>query len=140
MNIHIGKSIFRSDTGTLRVIWACLLRQISELQDKVTAAETESAELKNKVDDMEYESSKAAEKLDRLERLLAEKTQKLQYYTDTGATVTIEGGKAVTGLTRARVSGWTGGCEWVYEYVCDLMHVECVCVCVCVAWLVCVSV
>ena len=112
------------------------MRQISELQDKVTAAETESAELKNKVDDMEYESSKAAEKLDRLERLLAEKTQKLQYYTDTGATVTIEGGKAVTGLTRARVSGWTGGCEWVCKYVCDLVHVESVCV----AWLLCVSI
>ena len=98
----------------------------------MTAAETESAELKNKVDDMEYESSKAAEKLDRLERLLAEKTQKLQYYTDTGATVTIEGGKAVTGLTRARVSGWTDGCVSMYVTLCTWR--------VCVAWLVCVSV
>ncbi|KAL8597186.1 hypothetical protein ACOMHN_022233 [Nucella lapillus] len=77
--------------------------KISELQDKVTAAETESAELKNKVDDMEYEAEKAAEKAERLDRLLAEKSQKLQYYTDTGATVTIEGGKTVTGLTRARL-------------------------------------
>lgn len=77
--------------------------QISELQDKVTAAETLSAELKNKVDDMEYEADKSEQKIDRLERLLAEKNQKLQYYTDTGATVTLEGGKAVTGLPRARL-------------------------------------
>ncbi|KAK7088171.1 E3 ubiquitin-protein ligase Bre1-like isoform X2 [Littorina saxatilis] len=77
--------------------------KISELQDKVTAAETESAELKNKVDDMDYEANKAAEKIDRLERLLTEKSQKLQYYTETGTTVTIEGGKSVTGLTRAKL-------------------------------------
>ena len=77
--------------------------QISELQDKVTAAETESAELKNKVDDMEYNVEKAGEKIDRLERVLTEKSQKLQYYTDTGSTVKIEGGKAVTGLSRAKV-------------------------------------
>ena len=90
----------------------------------MTAAETESAELKNKVDDMEYEANKAAEKLDRLDRLLEEKTQKLQYYTDTGATVTIDGGKAGPGLTRARVG-----------LVCLSL---CVCVCVCVCVFVCV--
>ena len=82
--------------------------QISELQDKVTAAETESAELRHKLEDVEYEVDRAAEKADRLERMLEEKTQKLLYYTDTGSTVRIEGGKATTGLTRARVSGFHG--------------------------------
>jgi chromosome segregation ATPase len=69
----------------------------------VTAAETESAELRNKMEDIEYEAEKASEKIDRLERILEEKTHKLQYYTSTGATVHIEGGKNVTGLTRAKV-------------------------------------
>ena len=79
----------------------------------MTAAETESAELKNKMDDIEYEANKAAEKLDRLDRLLTEKTQKLQYYTETGASIKIEGGKSVTGLTRAKVLCvfWTFGLE-----------------------------
>ncbi|PVD32731.1 hypothetical protein C0Q70_08176 [Pomacea canaliculata] len=76
---------------------------ISELQDKVTVAETESAELKNKVEDMEYEAEKAEQKIDRLERTLTETNNKLQYYTDTGATITLEGGKTVGGLSRARL-------------------------------------
>lgn len=53
---------------------------------------------------MDYEAEKAGQKIDRLERQLTETTQKLQYYTDTGATVTLEGGKTIGGLSRARVS------------------------------------
>lgn len=72
----------------------------------MTVAETESAELKNKVEDMEYEAEKAEQKIDRLERTLTETNNKLQYYTDTGATITLEGGKTVGGLSRARVSSY----------------------------------
>jgi chromosome segregation ATPase len=54
------------------IIW-----QVTEYQDKLTAAETEIAELKNKMDDLEYNFEKADERAARLDRHLAEALQKL---------------------------------------------------------------
>ncbi|KAK6192014.1 hypothetical protein SNE40_003570 [Patella caerulea] len=68
---------------------------ISEMQDKVTASETEIAEIKNKVDDLEYEYEKADQRAEKLDRHLADAIQKLTYYEETG--VTVEGVKIGAG-------------------------------------------
>ncbi|ESO82419.1 hypothetical protein LOTGIDRAFT_237018, partial [Lottia gigantea] len=69
--------------------------KISEMQDKITASETEIAEFKNKVDDLEYEYEKAGQRAEKLDRHLADALQKLTYYEETG--VTVEGVKVGAG-------------------------------------------
>ena len=82
------------------IIW-----QVTEYQDKLTAAETEIAELKNKMDDLEYNFEKADERAARLDRHLAEALQKLQSYEDTGV-IQEEGGRKITGVSKKKVKNY----------------------------------
>lgn len=54
--------------------------KVSELQDSVTAKETETAELKNQIDDLQYELDKVRNRNDKLETHLAEAVEKLKAY------------------------------------------------------------
>ncbi|BFZ18235.1 hypothetical protein BsWGS_21274 [Bradybaena similaris] len=76
---------------------------ISELQDKLTASETEIAELKNKLDDLEYVYEKSEYKNDSLERRLAEVTERLQFYQETTGNMPISGLKNLSGLPTGRL-------------------------------------
>ena len=78
--------------------------QISELQDKLTASETEIAELKNKIDDLEYMYEKSEHKNDSLERRVAEVSERLQFYQETTGNMPISGLKNVPGVPTGRVS------------------------------------
>lgn len=53
---------------------------MSELQDSVTAKETEIAELKNQIDDLQYELEKVRLRNDKLENHFAEAIEKLKQY------------------------------------------------------------
>lgn len=53
---------------------------MTELQDSVTAKETEIAELKNQIDDLQYELDKVRNRNDKLETHLAEAIEKLKTY------------------------------------------------------------
>ncbi|KAL5017336.1 hypothetical protein ScPMuIL_006925 [Solemya velum] len=74
--------------------------KVTELQDKVTASETEIAELRNKVDDLQYDFEKADQKASKLDRNLAEALQKLRGYEETSV-IQVEG-KSITGLSKVR--------------------------------------
>lgn len=52
--------------------------QLKELQEQVTAKETEAAELQNRVDDLEYELQKRQHRADSLENHLAEALEKMK--------------------------------------------------------------
>lgn len=78
--------------------------QISELQDKLTASETEIAELKNKLDDLDYMYDKSECKKDSLERQLAEVSEKLQFYQETTGNMPLSGLKNLPGVPTGRVS------------------------------------
>lgn len=52
--------------------------KVTELQDSVTAKETEIAELKNQIDDLQYELEKVRNRNDKLETHLAEAVEKLK--------------------------------------------------------------
>ncbi|CAG9773524.1 unnamed protein product [Ceutorhynchus assimilis] len=54
--------------------------KVAELQDSVTAKETETAELKNQVDDLQYELEKVRNRNDKLETHLAEAVEKIKAY------------------------------------------------------------
>ncbi|KAL3268410.1 hypothetical protein HHI36_007525 [Cryptolaemus montrouzieri] len=54
--------------------------KVTELQDSVTAKETEIAELKNQIDDLQYEFDKVRNRNDKLETHLAEAIEKLKTY------------------------------------------------------------
>lgn len=54
--------------------------KVTELQDSVTAKETETAELKNQIDDLQYELEKVRNRNDKLETHLAEAVEKLKAY------------------------------------------------------------
>lgn len=54
--------------------------KVTELQDSVTARETEIAELKNQIDDLQYELEKVRNRNDKLETHLAEAVEKLKAY------------------------------------------------------------
>lgn len=54
--------------------------KMSELQDSVTAKDTEIAELKNQIDDLQYELGKVRNRNDKLENHLAEAIEKLKAY------------------------------------------------------------
>lgn len=54
--------------------------KVAELQDSVTAKETETAELKNQIDDLQYELDKVRNRNDKLETHLAEAVEKLKAY------------------------------------------------------------
>ncbi|KAG5879910.1 hypothetical protein JTB14_018452 [Gonioctena quinquepunctata] len=54
--------------------------KVSELQDSLTAKETENAELKNQIDDLQYELEKVRNRNDKLETHLAEAVEKLKAY------------------------------------------------------------
>ncbi|KAK9890641.1 hypothetical protein WA026_012001 [Henosepilachna vigintioctopunctata] len=54
--------------------------KVTELQDSVTARETEIAELKNQIDDLQYEFDKVRNRNDKLETHLAEAIEKLKTY------------------------------------------------------------
>nr|CAI5868352.1 unnamed protein product [Callosobruchus analis] len=54
--------------------------KLAELQDSVTARETETAELKNQIDDLQYELEKIRNRNDKLETHLAEAVEKLKAY------------------------------------------------------------
>ncbi|CAH0554919.1 unnamed protein product [Brassicogethes aeneus] len=54
--------------------------KVAELQDSVTAKETETAELKNQIDDLQYELDKVRIRNDKLETHLAEAVEKLKTY------------------------------------------------------------
>ncbi|XP_023024134.2 E3 ubiquitin-protein ligase Bre1 [Leptinotarsa decemlineata] len=54
--------------------------KVSELQDSLTAKETENAELKNQIDDLQYELEKVRNRNDKLETHLAEAVEKLRAY------------------------------------------------------------
>ncbi|XP_059165912.1 E3 ubiquitin-protein ligase Bre1-like isoform X2 [Physella acuta] len=76
---------------------------ISELQDKLTASETEIAEVKNKLDDLEYMYEKSEYKTDSLERRLAEVTEKLQFYQETTGNMPLSGLKNLPGVPTGRL-------------------------------------
>ncbi|GAB0096884.1 E3 ubiquitin protein ligase [Sergentomyia squamirostris] len=54
--------------------------KMSELQDTLTAKETEAAELRNQIDDLQYELEKVRCRNDKLENHLAEAIEKLKTY------------------------------------------------------------
>lgn len=54
--------------------------KVAELQDSVTAKETEIAELKNQIDDLQYELEKVRNRNDKLETHLAEAVEKIKTY------------------------------------------------------------
>ncbi|XP_060529373.1 E3 ubiquitin-protein ligase Bre1 isoform X2 [Cylas formicarius] len=54
--------------------------KVAELQDSVTAKETETAELKNQIDDLQYELEKVRNRNDKLETHLAEAVEKIKAY------------------------------------------------------------
>lgn len=54
--------------------------KLAELQDALTAKETEIAELKNQIDDQQYELEKVRSRNDKLENHLAEAIEKLKTY------------------------------------------------------------
>lgn len=54
--------------------------KVAELQDSLTAKETEIAELKNQIDDLQYELEKVRSRNDKLETHLAEAIEKLKTY------------------------------------------------------------
>ncbi|XP_066247846.1 E3 ubiquitin-protein ligase Bre1 isoform X1 [Euwallacea similis] len=54
--------------------------KVAELQDSVTAKETEIAELKNQIDDLQYELEKVRYRNDKLETHLAEAIEKIKAY------------------------------------------------------------
>ena len=84
----------------------CNFYQVAELQDKLTAAETEIAELKNKMEDLEYYHGSANEKVDKLDRHLNDALQKLKSFEDT--TVVHDGsGKGVTGVAKSKVMNYS---------------------------------
>ena len=76
---------------------------MAELQDKLTAAETEIAELNNKMDDNEYNLDKAKNQVDKLDRHLAEAMQKLRSYEDTTIIQVDGSGKGITGVAKSKV-------------------------------------
>ncbi|XP_052802588.1 E3 ubiquitin-protein ligase BRE1B-like isoform X2 [Mya arenaria] len=73
--------------------------KVAELQDKLTAAETEIAELKNKVEDAEYNYQVSSARAEKLDRYLSDALQKLQNYEDKNV-IQLEGGKSVTGVSK----------------------------------------
>ncbi|GFS28011.1 E3 ubiquitin-protein ligase Bre1 [Elysia marginata] len=77
--------------------------RISELQDKLTASETEIAELKNKKDDLEYMYEKSEHKNDSLERRMTEVSERLQFYQETTGNMPIAGLKNVPGVPTGRL-------------------------------------
>lgn len=54
--------------------------KVAELQDSLTAKETEIAELKNQIDDLQYELEKVRYRNDKLETHLAEAVEKIKAY------------------------------------------------------------
>ena len=52
--------------------------QLKEMQEQLTAKETEAAELQNRVDDFEYELQKRRQRADSLENHLAEALEKIK--------------------------------------------------------------
>jgi len=72
--------------------------KLSELQDNLTASETEIAELKNKVDDLEYVYVKSQHKCDSYERKLQEHAEKLQFYQESTGNMPISSLKNVPGV------------------------------------------
>ncbi|XP_055687743.1 E3 ubiquitin-protein ligase Bre1 [Lutzomyia longipalpis] len=68
--------------------------KMSELQDTLTAKETEAAELRNQIDDLQYELEKVRCRNDKLENHLAEAIEKLKTYHqmhgDATKTVTVK--------------------------------------------------
>lgn len=77
--------------------------RISELQDKLTASETEIAELKNKKDDLEYMYEKSEHKNDSLERRMTEVSERLQFYQETTGNMPISGLKNLPGVPTGRL-------------------------------------
>lgn len=67
------------NTGLHEKYHTCNLK-MAELQDSVTAKETEIAELKNQIDDLQYELEKVRNRNDKLENHLAEAIEKLKTY------------------------------------------------------------
>ncbi|CAG9834793.1 unnamed protein product [Diabrotica balteata] len=65
---------------TLHEKYHTLSLKVSELQDTVTAKETENAEFKNQIDDLQYELEKVRNRNDKLETHLAEAVEKLKAY------------------------------------------------------------
>ncbi|WAR01537.1 BRE1B-like protein [Mya arenaria] len=76
--------------------------KVAELQDKLTAAETEIAELKNKVEDAEYNYQVSSARAEKLDRYLSDALQKLQNYEDKNV-IQLEGGKSVTGVSKNKL-------------------------------------
>ena len=75
---------------------------MSELQDKVTAAETEIAELRNKVDDLEYDYDKSDQRARKLDKRLADCLQKLRSFEEDP--VVHEGGRTISGVSKNKVN------------------------------------
>lgn len=67
------------NTGLHEKYHTCNLK-MAELQDSVTAKDTEIAELKNQIDDLQYELEKVRNRNDKLENHLAEAIEKLKTY------------------------------------------------------------
>ncbi|CAG9863785.1 unnamed protein product [Phyllotreta striolata] len=65
---------------TLHEKYHTLSLKVTELQDSVTARDTENAELKNQIDDLQYELEKVRNRNDKLETHLAEAVEKLKAY------------------------------------------------------------
>lgn len=56
--------------------------KMSELQDSITAKETETAELKNQIENLQYELESVRSRNDKLENHLAEAIEKLKAFKD----------------------------------------------------------
>lgn len=74
--------------------------QNSELMDKLTAAETETAELHNNVEELEYNLDVSRTRIDKYDRHLSDAMAKVRTYEE--GTVTIQGGGE--GVSRKKVS------------------------------------
>ena len=60
------------------LITAFFVSQLKEMQEQLTAKETEAAELQNRVDDLDYELQKKRHRADSLENHLAEALEKIK--------------------------------------------------------------
>jgi len=80
MDVQAENRNLQALNTTLHEKYHTISLKMSELQDSVTAKETETAELKNQIDDLQYELEKVRCRNDKLENHLAEAIEKLKTY------------------------------------------------------------
>lgn len=90
---------------------------MKELQEQLTAKETEAAELQNRVDDLDYELQKKRHRADSLENHLAEALEKIKFLQAAQQTAQQQagadssekgpGGNRVVSVSQKKVGRWT---------------------------------